>query len=152
MFTTMPIKWATAAWPHTPENITSLSHNHIFVYGANESFYHGAGAALKALEFGAVMRNGPYVGDTYGICTKSKNVKDVLPNVAIQKHVTEMLYRAASESNKVWAVTKIGCGYDNPYGRGKKAEKLRISEIAPMFRGHTPNVILPIEFQEYLKK
>ncbi len=36
----------------TPENITHLEPNQIFVYGANARFRHGAGAAKLALKWG----------------------------------------------------------------------------------------------------
>lgn len=44
---------------YTPENIKSLNENEIFVFGSNEKGYHGAGAALTALnKFGAVLEQG----------------------------------------------------------------------------------------------
>ncbi len=42
----------------TPEIITSLTSEQIFVFGANESGIHGAGAAKKALEWGAILGMG----------------------------------------------------------------------------------------------
>ena len=55
------------------DNITSMTGNNIFVYGANPEFRNGAGAAKAARMFGAK----PYgsgrgiVGNTYGLITKN---------------------------------------------------------------------------------
>ena len=54
-------------------NITKMTGNNIFVYGANPEFRNGAGAAKQAREFGAK----PYgsgrgiVGNTFGLITKN---------------------------------------------------------------------------------
>lgn len=45
---------------YTPENITSLKPNQIFVFGSNLAGRHGAGAALLAKQkFGAKEAIGP---------------------------------------------------------------------------------------------
>ncbi len=55
------------------DNITSMTGNNIFVYGANPEFRNGFGAAKVARDFGAL----PYgsgrgiVGNTYGLITKN---------------------------------------------------------------------------------
>ena len=53
-----------------------------------------------------------------------------------------MLEFARQRSNWVWNVTPIGCG-----NAGYTPE-----EIAPMFKGAPPNVILPPEFLSVLNK
>lgn len=47
----------------TPENITKLESNQIFVFGSNQSGRHGKGAAKTALGWGAV-----YEPDESGKC------------------------------------------------------------------------------------
>lgn len=54
-------------------NITSMTGNNIFVYGANPEFRNGKGAALLARQFGAKRFGGGrgIVGNTYGLITKN---------------------------------------------------------------------------------
>ena len=53
--------------------ITSMTGNNIFVYGANPEFRNGAGAAKTARNFGAKPYGGGrgIVGNTYGLITKN---------------------------------------------------------------------------------
>ena len=81
----------------TPENITHLEPNQIFVYGANEKGIHGAGAARLALQWGAKMGQYGLVGQTYGIPTKDKKI-NTLPLDKIQVHVDTFLATAFSYS------------------------------------------------------
>jgi len=121
---------------YTPENITHLASNEIFVYGANESFIHGAGAARLAKDrFGAIMFKGPFNGQSYGICTKDFDI-NTLPVLKIKKYVEEFLNFAKNHPEFVFLVTKIGCGL----------AALSIEDIAPLFSEVPPNVVLPREF------
>lgn len=54
-------------------NITQMSGNNIFVYGANPEFRNGFGAAKTARQFGAKPYGGGrgIVGNTYGLVTKN---------------------------------------------------------------------------------
>ena len=54
-------------------NITQMSGNNIFVYGANPEFRNGFGAAKTARQFGAKPFGGGrgIVGNTYGLVTKN---------------------------------------------------------------------------------
>ncbi len=54
-------------------NITSMTGNNIFVYGANPEFRNGLGAAKAARQFGAKAYGGGrgIVGNTYGLITKN---------------------------------------------------------------------------------
>jgi len=64
----------------TPENITKLKDNEIFVFGSNLSRRHGKGAAKQALTWGAIWGQAAGMqGRTYGIPTKSYSVRVVLP-------------------------------------------------------------------------
>jgi hypothetical protein len=128
---------------YTPENITRLEPNQIFTYGANEKFYHGAGAAKLALKWGAKHGMAGLVGQTYGIPTKDKKIQ-TLPLDKIQLHVNDFLATAFSHQEYEFLVTKIGCGL----------ALYQPKDVAPLFKtiktGVFENVILPEEFYKYL--
>jgi len=56
----------------TPDRITKLEPNEIFVFGSNLAGRHGRGAAKDAMKFGAIMGigQGP-MGQTYAIANKA---------------------------------------------------------------------------------
>jgi hypothetical protein len=66
--------------PHTPDPITTLAPNEIFVFGSNLAGRHGKGAALVALKkLGAIRGQGAGpMGRSYGIPTKDAALR-VLP-------------------------------------------------------------------------
>jgi len=122
---------------YTPENITHLEPNQIFVYGANSGGRHGAGAAKLALRWGAKMGEYGLNGQTYGIQT--------LPLDKIQVHVNDFLATAFSHPEYEFLVSKIGCGLAG----------YQPKDIAPLFKtvkttGVFENVILPEEFYKYI--
>lgn len=119
----------------SPDNITSLGPNEVFVYGANERFLHGAGAARFALSLGAVMFLGPRTGMTYGIPTKDHDIETLsLTNINI--HVALFLRHAAENPHETFLVTAIGTGL----------AELDAEDVAPMFFHSTHNVRLPKVF------
>jgi hypothetical protein len=129
---------------YTPENITKLKENEIFVFGSNTVGKHGKGAALRAIKnFGAVYGIGEGLsGKAYGIPTKDSKLY-VLSLLTIEKYVRRFLKFATDHPELTFLVTKIGCGlsYYKPI------------DIAPMFfddYGINPpkNVILPRIFWE----
>ena len=128
---------------YTPENITHLEPNQIFVYGANSAGIHGAGAAKLALKWGAKHGMAGLVGQTYGIPTKDKKIQ-TLPLDKIQVHVNDFLATAFSHPEYEFLVTKIGCGL----------ALYQPKDIAPLFKiiktGVFENVILPEEFYKYI--
>lgn len=128
---------------YTPENITDLKENEIFVFGSNESGIHGAGAAKLAYDkFGAIWRQGVGLqGKTYAIPTKDYGIK-TLDLDEINDYVKEFILFAKQNTNFTFLVTQIGCGL-----AGYSA-----NEIAPMFRDSPENVILPLEFHNVLNK
>lgn len=124
----------------TPDHITTLQPNEVFVFGSNEGGRHGRGAAKQAVKFGAIYGQGDGLqGQTYGISTKDRNLK-VLPLHRIQVKVERFLRFAADSPDLTFLVTPIGCGL-----AGYKPK-----EIAPMFYGHSGNVILPVSFKALL--
>jgi hypothetical protein len=116
---------------NTPEIITELPEDSIFVFGSNELGFHMGGAARVANEkFGAVWGEGEGLfGQSYALPTMS-GFED------LKAAVGRFLYFASTRRDLTFYVTKIGTGI-----AGHKIE-----DIAPLFRDCPPNVVLPIEF------
>lgn len=133
---------------HTPELITELQPNEIFVFGSNLAGRHGAGAAKMALDkFGAVYGRGyGRQGRSFAIPTKDSKLKS-LPLNAIQNFVFSFfndirLDEIFDNERLIYYVTPIGCGLAG----------YTPADIAPMFKDAPPNVILPKSFNEILKR
>ena len=96
----------------TPEYITELSHNEIFVFGSNLGGIHGAGAARLALNnFGAIWGMGVGIqGKSYAIPTKDFNVYNKLSVEQIKYHVDNFIKFTKESENLNFFVTQIGCG------------------------------------------
>ncbi len=124
----------------TPEQITALEPNQVFVFGSNLAGIHGAGAArLAEKRFGAIHGTGcGLMGQSYGIATKGMRI-ETLPLRTIAHQVGIFLAFAAAHPEFEFLVTKIGCGLAG----------YTVAEIKTCFDGKTipPNVALPAEFQ-----
>jgi hypothetical protein len=122
---------------HTPEVITELKKDEVFVFGSNESGIHGAGAAKVArTNFGAQMSKGfGMSGKSFAIPTKDWDIK-TLPLEVIKFYVDRFIAFAESNSSLTFLVTKIGCGL-----AGYSA-----ADIGPLFANAPSNVVLPEEF------
>ena len=121
----------------SPDFITELKPNQVFVFGSNLAGIHGAGAALQAIQFGAVRGVGVGLcGQTYAIPTKDKYI-NTLPLSGIRKYVDEFI-RCALHSELEFLVTPIGCGLAG----------YEPKDIAPMFKDclDLDNVFLPKGF------
>lgn len=122
----------------TPERITELKPNEIFVFGSNLAGAHGGGAARLAYNrFGAIWGQGVGLqGQSYGIPTMHGGVE------AIKPYVDEFIAFAKEHPELKFLVTKIWCGIAG----------FTIEEIAPLFREtiDVENVILPEDFVEVL--
>ena len=118
----------------TPDFITELKENEIFVFGSNLQGLHGGGAARLAHEkFGAIWGQGVGLqGQSYGIPTMHGGVD------AIKPYVDEFIEFARSHPELTFLVTRIGCGIAG----------FRDEEIAPLFKEciEIDNVILPRTF------
>lgn len=126
---------------YTPEFITELKPNEVFVYGSNQYAIHGAGSAKVAKEkFGAIYKDVPMglCGQSYGIITKSfSDVPVSLEFITYQ--VQALYYFALLRQDLTFYATKIGTALAG----------FTIEEIADVFKSMplTPeNIILPIEF------
>jgi hypothetical protein len=115
----------------TPEHITSLQPNEIFVFGSNLRGMHGGGAAYIAYrKFGAIMGQGVGLqGRSYGIPTMQGGVETIKP------YVDEFIAFAKEHQNLTFLVTRIGCGIAG----------FTDEEIAPLFETahEVENIVLP---------
>ena len=124
---------------YTPERISKLNPNEIFVFGSNLAGMHGGGAAWIAYErFGAIMGQGVGLqGQSYAIPTMQGGVETIKP------YVDEFIEFASKHPEYKFLVTKIGCGIAG----------FRVEEIAPLFAEaiDMDNVILPEDFVEVIQ-
>lgn len=122
----------------TPEHITSLKSNEIFVFGSNLAGAHAGGAAYLAYQrFGAVMGQGIGLqGQSYAIPTMQGDTNTILP------YVEEFIIFAKQHPELTFLVTKIGCGIAG----------FIPAEIAPLFAGavEVENIHLPMDFWKEL--
>ncbi len=119
---------------YTPERITELKADEIFVFGSNLAGMHGAGAAYVAFQkFGAVMGCGVGLrGQSYAIPTMQGGVETIKP------YVDEFITFAKSRPDLFFYVTRIGCGIAG----------FRDKDIAPLFKeaAGVENICLPKSF------
>lgn len=123
----------------TPDLISSLKQNEVFVFGSNLSGRHGLGGAKTALKWGAKWGQASGIqGRTYGIPTKDASIKRVLNIPEIIPFVTDFIIFANQNHKLTFLVTEIGCGL-----AGYKPK-----DIAPMFKDAVTveNIHLPARF------
>lgn len=124
---------------YTPENISQLKPNEVFVFGSNLAGRHGGGAARAARQkFGAIMGQGVGLqGQSYAIPTMQGGVETIRP------YVDEFINFAKAHPELKFYVTRIGCGI-----AGFKDE-----EIAPLFQEALgeDNIILPKSFADIIE-
>ena len=122
----------------TPERISELKENEIFVFGSNLAGAHGGGAALLAYrQFGSVWGEGVGLhGQTYAIPTMQGGVQTIKP------YVDEFIRFAKEHPSLTFLVTRIGCGIAGFQDR----------DIAPLFKAaiNVDNIILPKGFVDYI--
>lgn len=125
---------------YTPERISELKKNEIFVFGSNLAGSHGGGAAWLAYErFGAVWGQGVGLqGQSYGIPTMQGGVETIRP------YVDEFIAFAATHTEYRFLVTRIGCGIAG----------FTPQEMAPLFAKaiDMENVLLPKGFVDIIQK
>lgn len=122
---------------YTPENITFLNRNEIFVFGTNLEGSHGSGAAKIAYKyFGAIW------GQGVGLQGQSYAIPTMVPLPELEKYVESFIEFAFLHPELIFYVPAIGCSYAGytPY------------EIAPFFLKviDLPNVMLPKSFVDVM--
>ena len=122
----------------TPDYITRLEPNEIFVFGSNLAGFHGGGAARIAYEqFGAEWGVGVgRTGQCYAIPTMQGGVETIRP------YVDEFIHYAEQHPELTFLVTRIGCGIAG----------FTNEEIAPLFKAacEIENISLPNGWREML--
>ena len=120
---------------YTPERISELRPDEVFVFGSNLAGMHGGGAAWVAFrKFGAVMGQGVGLqGQSYAIPTMQGGVETIAP------YVDDFIAFAKEHPELFFYVTRIGCGIAG----------FRDSQIAPLFADavDVPNICLPDTFK-----
>ena len=124
---------------YTPDYITDLKPDEVFVFGSNLAGMHGGGAARVAFrQFGAVMGCGVGLrGHSYAIPTMQGGVETIKP------YVDDFIAFAKSHPELFFYVTRIGCGIAG----------FKDKEIAPLFSAamDVENVCLPESFVKSFK-
>ena len=124
---------------YTPNRISVLKPDEVFVFGSNLNGYHGGGAARAAMnKFGAEWGKGVGLqGQSYAIPTMQGGVE------TIQPYVDDFIAFAKRHEELFFYVTRIGCGI-----AGFKDE-----DIAPLFAAaqYVENICLPKSFAEIVK-
>ncbi len=124
----------------TPNHITELKPNEIFVFGSNLQGYHGGGAARLAMnKWRAVWGQGTGLqGQTYAIPTMQGGTETIRP------YIDQFIKFAQNDPERTFLVTEIGCGIAG----------FRPADIAPLFKGaiNIPNIWLPQRFWEILQE
>ena len=122
----------------TPDVITELKLNEIFVFGSNmQGRHNGGAAAIARRRFGAVRGVGVGMqGQSYAIPTMHGGIQDIKP------FVNDFIIYAKEHPEYLFLVTRIGCGIA---GFSEK-------EIAPLFTEclGAENIILPKSFVDLL--
>ncbi|MDQ1204516.1 hypothetical protein [Microbacterium sp. SORGH_AS_0862] len=119
----------------TPEAVTQLADDEVFVFGSNASGHHGAGAARAAFEeFGAEwgVGVGP-TGRSYAVDTMSGFDTMI-------EHIADFLDYARAHPGTTFLVTPVGTGIAGH----------RVADVAPLFAAAPANVVLPQAFAEEL--
>ena len=125
---------------YTPERISELKPNEIFVFGSNLAGCHAGGAARLAYNrFGAIWGQGVGLqGQCYAIPTMQGGVDTIKP------YVDDFIAFACQHPGLKFLVTRIGCGIAG----------FREDEIAPLFQNAIDrnNIILPWDFVKVLTR
>ena len=125
---------------YTPDIITVLKEDEVFVFGSNLEGLHGGGAARVAHKhFGAIMGQGVGMqGKSYAIPTMQGGVE------AIKPFVDQFMKYACDHKNLLFYVTRIGCGIAG----------FTDAEIAPLFlkARSLNNVRIPESFDSILNE
>jgi uncharacterized protein (DUF1810 family) len=121
----------------TPDVVTRLAPNEVFVFGSNEQGMHYGGAAKAAYEnFGAIM------GQGNGLQGKSYAIPSMSGIGVMGEYVKEFCEFAKAHPEKHFLVTPIGCGIAG----------FSEDEVAPLFEicRDIDNISLPASFWDII--
>lgn len=154
----------------TPDVITTLLPNEVFVFGSNMNGNHWGGAAKIAHEkFGAVWGKGRGLcGQSYALPTLDEDMKPLRPS-ELKTEFMSLIRCAEMNPNLIFYLTKVGCGIAgfkvkevrdiwrkavNSYYMNKTMLKPRLGgfskkekdEELSEYRNLLKRIIIPIEF------
>lgn len=122
----------------SPDHITGLKYDEIFVFGSNIMGQHNGGASLAAKN---------YFGAKNGIAEGIQGQSYAIPTTGCSKQITEdavnrFIEYAKQNSNLKFLVTAIGCGNGG----------WDVREMAKLFvdAKHVVNIYLPSSFYNYI--
>lgn len=115
----------------------------ILVFGSNLAGRHGKGAALHALKhFGAKRGLGHgWHWHSYALPTKDFHLK-ILRLDQIKENADKFIGFATTHLHLVFELTRVGCGLAH----------YKDYQIGPMFAFVPHNVIVPLEWREYVRR
>ena len=116
--------------------ITELDKDEIFVFGSNGQGAHFGGAAATA-----VRKFGAKIGQAEGLHGQSYAINTMDSEYEMFEQIDRFLKFAKDHRELKFLVTEIGCGI-----AGYSPE-----QIAPHFKNHPENVLLPDAFIDVLK-
>ncbi len=134
------------SYNYSPNNITELEDNEVFLFGSNTSSRHGLGAAKQALKFGAKYGVNGYCGNTYGLITTDLNEpqRPSIPMSLLQDEVDKFIQFAKDNTHLTFLVTEVGCGLAG----------FTVEQVAPLFKpvilNKVSNIRLPKRFVRHL--
>lgn len=118
----------------TPENITALADNQIFVFGSNLNGNHAGGAAKLAKDkFGAEEGIGfGATGQCYAFPTLGYKMEKLSPEF-LKENAEELKQYAKQNPQLVFFLTRVGLGIAG----------YSVEEIEPLFKDAPANIIQP---------
>lgn len=128
---------------HDETIVTELPENTVFVFGSNMAGQHTHGAArIAAQHFGAVKGVGRgWAGQSFAIPTLNEHQQQ-MPLSQIAHYIHDFKIYAQNHSKMTYFLTALGCGIAG----------YKVSEIAPLFRGMSSNIIFPESFKPYIEE
>lgn len=128
---------------HDESIIKDLPEDTVFVFGSNMAGTHQGGAAKTALlNFGAMKGVGRgWSGQSFAIPTMNEHLQQ-MPLSQIQHYVDDFKIYTKNHPKTKYFITAVGCGVAG----------YTVEEIAPMFKGISHNVILPVSFRPFVEK
>ena len=128
---------------HDESIIKYLPEDTVFVFGSNMAGTHQGGAAKTALlNFGAMKGVGRgWSGQSFAIPTMNEHLQQ-MPLSQIQHYIDDFKIYTKNHPKTKYFITAVGCGVAG----------YTVEEIAPMFKGISHNVILPVSFRAFVEK
>lgn len=127
---------------HNESMIEQLPDDQVFVFGSNLAGNHRKGAAKTALDkFGAMQGVGRgWSGQSFAIPTQNEHLQP-MPLHQVEHYINDFKIYTQNHPKQTYFVTAVGCG----------STGFPVQDIAPMFKGISDNVILPIRFKAFLE-